>query len=205
MPSIALLAPVVIPLATAGALALCAAERRVIAASSLAADDRFESEWKELARQAGYDALLAVPIETPRGEGSGLVVIFFANSRHFTDDDLELARHLAHAARGAFERSELYEAERNARALAQQLARTGSLLATELDPEAVLDEVVQRAPSLLGADACAIRVPEGDELVITAASGEHTEALLGDRAPPSGWLSGDVYQSRSPVAVANAL
>ena len=58
--------------------------------------------------------------------------------------------------------------------------------------------------SLLGADACAIRVLEGDELVITAASGEHTDALLGDRAPASGWLSGDVNQSRTPVAVANA-
>ncbi len=189
---------------SAGALALCAEESRVIAASSLAADDRFDSEWKELAREAGYDALLAVPLETPRGGGSGLVLVFFGGARQFTDDDLELARHLARAARGALERSELFEAERNARALAQQLARTGSLLATELDPEAVLEEVVQRAPSLLGADACAIRVLEGDELVITAASGEHAEALLGDRAPASGWLSGDVYQSRTPVAVTNA-
>ncbi|MDX6411139.1 MAG: hypothetical protein QOE91_655, partial [Gaiellaceae bacterium] len=189
--------------ASAGALALCAGERRVIAASSLAADDRFESEWKELAREAGYEAMLAVPLETPRGEGCGVVLVCFAAARSFTDEDLELARHLAHAARGALERSELYEAERNARALAQQLARTGSLLATELDPEVVLDEVVQRAPSLLGADACAIRVLEGDELVISAASGEHTDALLGDRAPASGWLSGDVYQSRSPVAIAN--
>jgi PAS domain S-box-containing protein len=189
---------------SAGALTLCAAERRVIAATSLASDDRFESEWRELARQSGYDALLAVPLETPRGEGCGLVLVFFAGTRRFTDDDLELARQLAHAARGALERSELYEAERNARALAQQLARTGSLLATELDPEVVLDEVVQRAPSLLGADACAIRVLEGEELVITAASGAHTEELLGDRAPASGWLSGDVNQSRSPVAVTNA-
>ena len=189
---------------SAGALTLCASERRVLAAASLAGDDRFHSEWKELARHAGYDALLAVPLETARGEGCGLVLVFFASARPFTDDDLELARQLAHAARGALERSELYEAERNARALAQQLARTGSLLATELDPEAVLEEVVQRAPSLLGADACAIRVLEGDELVITAASGDGTDDLLGDRAPASGWLSGDVYQSRTPVAVANA-
>ena len=81
-----------------------------------------------------------------RGEGCGVVLVCFADERRFTDDDLELARQLAHAARGALERSELYESERSARALAQQLARTGSLLATELDPDTVLEEVVQHAP-----------------------------------------------------------
>ena len=69
----------------------------------------------------------------------------------------------------------LFEEERRARALAQQLARTGSLLATELDPAAVLDEVVRQAPRPVGADACAIRVVDGDELVVTAVEGVGTE------------------------------
>ena len=80
---------------------------------------------------------------TPAG---GLVVAFFTEERAFTDDDLELARHLADATRGALERSELFEAERGARALAQQLTRTGQLLATGARPAAMLDEVVQQAP-----------------------------------------------------------
>jgi len=102
-------------------------------------------------------ALLAVPVESPRSEEGALVLVFFDEERRFTDDDLELARNLAGAARGALERSELFEAERRSRALAQQLARTGSRLATELDPAAVLDEVVQQAPMLLDADAAVIR------------------------------------------------
>jgi len=146
--------------------------RRVIAAPSLADDDRFGDEWTALVRAAGCEALLGVPLEMTRGEGCGVVLVFFTNAHRFTDDDLELAGQLAHAARGALERSELYESERSARALAQQLARTGSLLATELDPDTVLEEVVQHAPSLLGADACAIRVLDGEELLLTAASGE---------------------------------
>ncbi|MDQ3823976.1 MAG: ATP-binding protein, partial [Actinomycetota bacterium] len=85
--------------------------------------------------------------------------------------------------------------------LAQQLARTGSLLATELDPAAVLDEVVQRAPALLGAEACTIRLLEGDELVVSAAAGEGAEKTVGAREPGTGWLSGEVVQSRAPVAV----
>ena len=76
------------------------------------------------------------------------------------------ARHAARSSAAAVRRRSA-----RARALAQQLARTGSALATELDPAAVLDEVVQQAPELLGADACAIRIVDGDELVVTAVAG----------------------------------
>ena len=181
-------------------LELCARERRLVASPFVADDGRFDGAWKELARAAGFAALIAVPLETPRADRCGVVLVGFAEPRRFSDEDLELAERLAGAARGAIERSELFEAERAARALAQELARTGSLLATELDPDAVLDEVVQRAPLLVGADACAVRVVDGEELVVTAA----TEDVVGARSPASGWLSGDVLQSRRPLALADA-
>jgi PAS domain S-box-containing protein len=187
----------------AGPLPSCARGRRVLAAPALGGDERFDRDWQQVV-ESGYRALLAVPVEAPRGDDAGLVVVFFAEERHFTDDDLELARTLAGAARGALERSELFEAERSARALAQQLARTGTLLATELDPAAVLDEVVQQAPELLDADACAIRLLEGDELVVRAASGGDTAEIVGSRAPSTAWVAGDVVQSRAPVAVSDA-
>jgi PAS domain S-box-containing protein len=183
-----------------GILSRAAADRRIIAAPQLADDERFLEEW----RASGYGALLAIPVEAPRDEAGGLVAVFFASEHVFTDEDLELARHLADATRGALERSELFEAERGARALAQQLTRTGRLLTTELDPAAVLDEVVQQAPQLVNADACAIRVLEDDELVVHAATGKGAESALGSRSPSSAWLSGDVVQSRSPVALENA-
>ena len=121
-------------------------------------------------------------------------------ARPFTDDDLELARsQLAQAARGALERSELYEAERNARALAQQLARTGSLLATELDPEAVLEEVVAACAE----PARSRRVRRSGCSRATSSSSAPRAVtgrtrLLGDRAPASGWLSGDVSSRGLP-------
>src|SRR5215204_7776038 len=95
------------------------------------------------------------------------------------------------------------EAERTARSLSQQLARTGSLLATELDPAAVLEEVVAQATALLGVDAGALAQLEGDELVVSAAVGEGAEDALGARSPSTGWLGGDVVQSRAPVAYAD--
>jgi two-component system phosphate regulon sensor histidine kinase PhoR len=181
-----------------------AEESRIVVSGEIAADDRFDAPWRDGARRAGYSALLAVPFEAPRRATGGVVVVFFAESRSFSDDDLELARHLADATRGALERSDLFEGERTARALAQQLARTGSLLATELDPGAVLDEVVAQAPALVAADACVIRVLDGDELVVSAATGDHAEETIGVRSPSSGWLAGDVVQSRAPVVVTDA-
>jgi len=186
---------------SAECLRAAAHEGRPLASPDITRDDRFEQPWREQAKAAGYRALLAVPAASPRAEDAGLVVVFFAEVRDFTDDDLELARHLGDAARGALERSELFEAERTARALSQQLARTGSVLATELDPAAVLEEVVQQAPALLGADACAVRTLEDDELVVSAASGEGAEEAVGSRASATARLSGDVFQSRSPLAV----
>ena len=186
---------------SATCLQAAAEEGRALASPDVTRDDRFDRPWAEQAKAAGYRALLAVPAASPAAEHSGLVIVFFSAEREFSDDDLELARHLGDAARGALERSELFEAERTARALSQQLARTGGVLATELDPAAVLEEVVQQAPALLEADACAVRTLEDDELVVSAASGEGAEEAVGSRTSAAGRLSGDVFQSRSPVAV----
>ena len=179
-------------------------ERRILASPHLATDDRFADGWRALAAECGSRSLLLIPLEVAAEDAAGLVLVFFADEHVLRDEDVELARHLAGAARGALERSDLFEGERTSRALAQQLARTGSALATELDPAAVLDEVVQQAPELLGADACAIRIVEGDELLVTAVAGSDAEVALGVRSETAGWLSGEVSQSRRAVAVEDA-
>jgi len=173
----------------------------MLSASSLDDDERFGEDWRRL---AGVRSLLAIPVDPPRREEGGLVVVFFAEQRTFTDDDLELGRRLAGAARGGLERSELYESERTSRALSQQLARMGSLLATELDPGAILDEVAEQAPALLGADACVIEIVEEDELVVSAVGGASAPPVLGTRRPTTSRPAGDVVQGRAPVIFADA-
>jgi PAS domain S-box-containing protein len=181
-----------------------AREGRVLAASGLADDDRFGEDFRALAARCGCPSMLAVPVAASRDGASAVVLVFFVEPRTFEDEDLELARNLADATQGALERADLFEAERASRALSQQLARTGGRLATELDPAAVLDEVVQQAPQLVAADACTIRILEDEELVVTAAEGTAAEPALGVRSPATGRLSGDVVQSRAPVAVERA-
>ena len=173
-----------------------AVDERVLAAPAVATDERFGAHWRALAGRLGYESLLAIPLP---GDETALVLVFFAEQRRFSDDDLELARHLARAASGSLERSALFEEERTARSLAQQLARTGALLASELDPAAVLEAVARAAPEIVGADACAIRTVEEDELVVAALAGV-TDDLVGTRAPANDRLSGDVAESQAPVA-----
>ena len=180
-------------LETPQALVEVAADGHVLAAANVAQDERFDAAW----RAAPFTSLLAIPVP---GDASGLVLVCFEDERTFAREDLELAQQVAGAARGALDRSRLFEAERTARALSQQLARTGSLLATELDPVAVLEAVVEEAAALLGSDAAALSALEDSELVVTAATGDGVEQALGARAPASGGVGGDVVQSRAPVS-----
>ena len=174
-----------------------AADGQVLAATDVAVDDRFDEAWQ----QAPFASLLAIPVA---GEHPGIVLVYFREHRTFAREDLELAQQVAGAARGAVDRSRLFEAERTSRSLSQQLARTGSMLATELDPEAVLEAVVGEAVTLLGVDAAALAALDEDELVVTAAVGDGAEVALGARSPSTGWVVGDVVQSRAPVAYEDA-
>jgi two-component system phosphate regulon sensor histidine kinase PhoR len=180
-----------------------AREERILTATSLTDDDRFEDKVRSLLRKAGYRSLLCAPVTGLRGENDAVVVLF-TDERSFSDDDLALARHLIGAARGALERSELFEAERRARGFSQRLAAIGGLLATKLDPEVALGEIAREAPALLAADAAVVRVLENDELAVAAAWGPATQGVSGTRASSAAGVAGVVAQSRSPLAVSDA-
>ena len=185
---------------SAAILGTCALHGQVLAAPDAANDERFAKDWRQLAK-ASFDSLLAIPIETEQEGENGLALVFFAEPRIFTDDDLELTRNLAQAAKGALERSGTFEQERSSRALSQQLARITAVLATELDPDRILAEVVRQAPDLLRTDACALHVLEGEDLVVRGAGGEHTGDALGSPGPSTAGPAGEVFQSRAPVAL----
>ncbi len=169
----------------------------VVAASDVAGDDRFDGAWKA----APFASLLAIPVGS---EPPAIVVVFCRERRTFSEDDLELAHQLAGAASGALDRARMFEAERTARSLSQQLARAGGLLATELDPTAVGGAIVEEASELLHADAAALATLEGDELVVVAAVGDGADGVVGARSSATGWAGGDVVQARGPVAHADA-
>jgi PAS domain S-box-containing protein len=184
------------------AFALAADEGRTLAAPRLAEDERF-ADWRREIAASGAESLLALPLDEVRGQRNGLVVMLFEEERAFSDDDLELARQVARAARAALERSETYELERRARRLAQQLASTGRELAIELDPATVLDELARQATELLEAAGASVSLLEGGEVVLHSAAGPGAEDVIGARAPSTTRLVGDVIQSREPAVVSD--
>ncbi|HSS74681.1 MAG TPA: GAF domain-containing protein [Gaiellaceae bacterium] len=182
-------------------LAHVAQERRTIASATLGADERFEDSFREVAEAA---SLLAIPIALPRGDRSALAVVLFREPHDFTDDDLDLAGQLAVRAKAALARSELYEVERRARLLAQHLAETAVLFSGELEPAAVLDEVVEQAPVVLRADAASIRLLDGDELVVASAAGAGASQIEGTRGQADTPPAGTVIHNRAPLALEDA-
>ena len=177
-----------------------AREERIVSSSGVADDERFDEEWRSVLAEHRYGSLLSAPVAGASGENEAVVVLF-GQERSFSDDDLALARHLSRAARGALERSELFETERRARSLSQELADVGARLAMNLDPAVVLEEVVREAPALLAADAAAIRLLEGEELVVRAATGVGASGIVGMRSTSGTGIAGDVAQSRTPSRV----
>jgi two-component system, OmpR family, phosphate regulon sensor histidine kinase PhoR len=185
-------------------LATAARAGKLLASRDLRGDNRFGPRLVEAATRAGCSSLLAVPLTQPRTDSGGLILVFFDQEHAFTDEQLELAGHVAGAARGALERSELYELERRSRALAQHLASSGRELAGELDPENVLERLARLALSLLSGSAASVWVLERDELVVHAACGEGASDALELRIPSTAWLLGDIVQSRSARTISNA-
>ena len=182
-------------------MAACARGGKVLASRRLRDDDRFGDGLGTAAAAAGRDSLLAVPLQQPGGEGAGLVLVFFQGERAFDDDQLELAAQVAAAARGALERSALYERERRSRHLAQRLAQSGRELAGELDPDNVLDASVRHAVQLLEADGASVRMLEGDEVVVRSVAGPGGIDALDTRAPSTAWLVGDIVQTRATRSI----
>ena len=187
----------------AAALTACARGGKLLASHRLVDDGRFGKGLAQAAAAAGRRSLLAVPLPESSGRGVGLVLVFFEAEEAFDDEQLALAERVAGAARGALERSELYERERRSRSLAQRLARAGRELAGELDPDNVLDQAVRHAVQLVGVEGASLRMLESDEVVVRAATGAGEGEALGTSAPSTGFLVGDIVQTRATRAVAD--
>ena len=86
-------------------------------------------------------------------------------------------------------------------ALAGSRSSSRPVLAIELDPGTVLDELARQATELLETDGASVSLLEGSELVVHSAAGRGADDVLGARAPSTTRLVGDVIQSREPAVV----
>ncbi len=183
-------------------LKLVAREGRVVLCADARSDRRVPAAERRRLLEAGHQSALCIPIGAPEAPAAVLGVVW-SEPHGATDDDLELARHVATAAGAAIERAEMLASERRARTRAQELQRIGGLVASNLDAPAVLREIVSQAALLLTAESCVLRLVEGDRLVVRAVQGEAADLLAGEQAPIAGGPTGEVLARRVSVAVAD--
>jgi PAS domain S-box-containing protein len=136
---------------------------------------------REFAREheaIGHEAIAFVPL---RGQDRwvGVMALSFASPRTFDDDDRHLVGALADQCAQALERARLYEAEREARAAAEQaidsttrLQVLAAELAETLTPEQVAEVIVAQGIASIGADTGAIQLLSDDGTMLEVVDGQ---------------------------------
>ena len=125
----------------------------------------------------------AVPLVVD-GSGIGSIVFSWPDERSFDDGESHFLLALARQAAQAIERARLYEAERTARAAAEEagermrfLAEASRVLSSTLDYEVTLRELARLAVPEV-ADVCLVHLLEGEDLRLVVAA--HTRPERGE-------------------------
>ena len=90
--------------------------------------------------------------------------------RRFTDDEVSLLTAFADQASLALEKARLLKEAEREKERSDALYRVSNLLAGAHDTDDVLNLIVNEAASLVGVDACFIRLLKGDGLAVSVAT-----------------------------------
>ena len=155
-------------------------------------------------------AFLGVPIRVRDEVYGNLYLTEKESGGGFDAADEEALVVLADWAAIAIENARAYSVVRGRReqlerAVAQFEATSeiAQALAGETDLEHVLELVAKRARALTEARATVVLLRDGGELVVAALAGELDRALVGERIPIEGSVSGHVFRSGKPERLAD--
>jgi PAS domain S-box-containing protein len=190
------------------------AEQRPVMTPDYLADDRFKATRRIEAfiRKAGIRAVIAVPLTGEDARPLGVLSVVSRSAGAYSDADVETLTALATHASIAIENAKLMDAlarsqadvarkAESERTLRQITARITALR----DPDALLQDVVDEARRLLGADGAHLtRISQAGEYLIPAvvaggADDETRSWLIGMQFPLGGGINGLAAQKGVPV------
>ena len=163
---------------------------------------RTSPRWKNrrLAEAAGLHAYAGLPLMA--GDRTlGVLAIVFGDRGEFSVEEKELMQRLADHAASTIVRAEAREQAERDRARLEVLYAVSRRLAALHDVDGLLNAVVNEAARLLGLDAAAIRLVEGEELIIAARTEAAAQLLTRPRLRVGESLSGRVVASGQPLIV----
>ncbi len=161
-----------LPLDHFAASALAIAGRRPVLVSSLD-DPRLNDTEREHLERLGHQTKLSIPLRI-RDSVIALVELFDKEARHFSDEEIDLARTICRFAALAVDKARLFDRQRVTAARSERLARRLQRLQSfavglnrrldRADLQDVLDEVAHAALDLLHVRAAAVLSGSGDYL-----------------------------------------
>ena len=163
-----------------GAVGLAVSSRRPFTTPDVLSDPRIwlTAEVRARIAPAPYRAVLAIPLMI-QDSVVGALGVGDRAEREFSIEEIELAQAFADQAAVALENARLFaQAQRERRRLETLYTLARRLAATD-ELDRVLTVIVDEASRLLGAEVVAVRLVQGDELVLRA----QTEAAARQRLP----------------------
>jgi len=161
-------------------------------------DARISKDYLDLVQAEGIVADMAAPIRL-RGRVEGLLFVDRRTGRPFTDREEAILSHLADHAGVALQNARLIHKLRNRQARLEvvlDLAREVS----RIQPVAsVLQRIAHACGQLLGSDSVGVRLLEGEDLVLTATSGDTDGSVLTPRLRRGESLAGVVAETGQPL------
>jgi PAS domain S-box-containing protein len=164
----------------------------------------------DILRQLGFKSAMIVPL-VARGRTLGAISFVSAESgRRFDDVDLQLVEDLARRTAVAVENARLFEAERRARAEAEEtgamvrrLQNVMDVALAHLTLDDLLRELLGRIRDMLAGDTVAILLltEDGQRLRAHAAIGLEEEVEAGVEIPIGRGIAGGIAASRAPMIV----
>jgi len=150
--------------------------------------------------QKGIKSLLGVPLLI-EGNAIGVLHIGTLKPHAFSAEEVELLQLVADRTALAIEHARAFEAERRARRSLEYVQAVTDVALTHLELDDLLDELLLRIRSILGADTAAVLLLDAktNELVARAARGLEEEVEAGVRIPVGGGFAGRVAAERQPV------
>jgi signal transduction histidine kinase/HAMP domain-containing protein len=150
--------------------------------------------------QGAFRAVLAVPLLV-QGRTIGALGVGDRTGRVWSADEVQLARAFADQAAITLENAQLLHELTMRQVRLEVLLQTSRELARIQPVESLLRRIAESCHGLFQADWVAVRVVDGEELVVSGWAGAAPEALRGPRIPRGHGLSWLVVAAGEPLAI----
>jgi two-component system, NtrC family, sensor histidine kinase KinB len=175
-------------------------QKQIIVVPDTASDPR----WQPASNGTKIESKSVLAIPMTYGERVlGVITLVHPQPNHFTKNDLALVKAIAEQAAIAVENARLLRESRRQTEAMRSLVETAQVLSSTLEPDKLLQLLLQQALTHLRLEATSIALtqPDNQELVFQVAAGVLAEKMIGIRLKVGQGIAGWVAQNKQAIIV----